>query len=380
MNKDLTDRRVRCLAVHSLFSVCPSSPPKEHHEHHHHHHRAPRRRRARRRSRRRWRLRPRRRAHAPPPPQQPSPTSSRPPSRPATSPRWSRWSSRRAWPTRSPRAGPYTVFAPTDAAFKKVPKKTLKALGKDKAKLKAVLLYHVASGRLAAKRVVKRSSIKTLNGKRVKIRVRGRNVFVNRSKVVTADVRASNGIIHVDQPRPDPVAAGGGAARCPIPRHGPTSGRARTALACAPAIDRPAASPRPDVTRAPTGTLKDRAYEQHPEGRRRTLSLAGRHSATGATTTCPPAYGHRARRARAKVRALAVARRRVRTLEVPQGKGDKKEIAGRSAGPSLRSSTRRKRPRSRRRSRVRRFRLIPRTSRQPRVVQEVRVGIAPLTR
>jgi len=93
-------------------------------------------------------------------------------------------------------AGPYTVFAPTDAAFKKVPKKTLTALGKDKAKLKAVLLYHVASGRLAAKRVVKRSSIKTLNGKRVKIRVRGQNVFVNRAKVVTADVRTSNGIIH----------------------------------------------------------------------------------------------------------------------------------------------------------------------------------------
>ncbi len=94
-------------------------------------------------------------------------------------------------------AGPYTVFAPTDAAFKKVPKKTLTALGKDKAKLKAVLLYHVASGRLAAKRVVKRSSIKTLNGKRVHIRVRGRNVFVNKSKIVTPDVRASNGIIHV---------------------------------------------------------------------------------------------------------------------------------------------------------------------------------------
>ena len=92
--------------------------------------------------------------------------------------------------------GPFTVFAPTDAAFAKVPKKTLKALGKDKAKLKAVLLYHVASGRLAAKRVVKRSSIKTLNGKRVRIRVRGRNVFVNKSKVLTADVRASNGIIH----------------------------------------------------------------------------------------------------------------------------------------------------------------------------------------
>jgi uncharacterized surface protein with fasciclin (FAS1) repeats len=93
--------------------------------------------------------------------------------------------------------GPFTVFAPTDAAFKKVPKKTLKALGKDKAKLKAVLLYHVASGRLAARRVVKRSSIKTLNGKRVKIHVRGQNVFVNRAKVVTPDVRASNGVIHV---------------------------------------------------------------------------------------------------------------------------------------------------------------------------------------
>ena len=77
-----------------------------------------------------------------------------------------------------------------------MPNKTLKALGKDKAKLKAVLLYHVAAGRLAAKRVVKRSSIKTLNGKRVQIRVRDQNVFVNKSKVITPDVRTSNGIIH----------------------------------------------------------------------------------------------------------------------------------------------------------------------------------------
>ena len=92
--------------------------------------------------------------------------------------------------------GPFTVFAPTDAAFKKVPKKTLNALGKDKAKLKSVLLYHVAEGRLAAKRVIKRSSIKTLNGQRLRVRVRGANVFVNKSKVITADVRASNGTIH----------------------------------------------------------------------------------------------------------------------------------------------------------------------------------------
>ena len=92
--------------------------------------------------------------------------------------------------------GPYTVFAPTDAAFTKVPKKTLEALAQDKAMLKSVLLYHVAKGRLTAKQVVKRSSIKTLNGERVRVRVRGANVFVNTSKVVTADVRASNGIIH----------------------------------------------------------------------------------------------------------------------------------------------------------------------------------------
>jgi len=92
--------------------------------------------------------------------------------------------------------GPYTVFAPTDAAFEKVPKKTLNALGEDKAMLKSVLLYHVAEGRLPAKRVIKRSSIKTLNGQRVRVRVARGNVFVNKSKVVTADVRASNGIIH----------------------------------------------------------------------------------------------------------------------------------------------------------------------------------------
>src|SRR5688572_28068105 len=72
--------------------------------------------------------------------------------------------------------GPFTVFAPTDAAFAKVPKKTLNALLKDRAKLRAVLLYHVAAGKLTADRVVKRSSIKTVNGARVDVRVRGGNV------------------------------------------------------------------------------------------------------------------------------------------------------------------------------------------------------------
>jgi uncharacterized surface protein with fasciclin (FAS1) repeats len=93
--------------------------------------------------------------------------------------------------------GPYTVFAPTDAAFKKVPKQTLNMLLRDKSKLKAVLLYHVVSGKVPAADVVKLSSARTLNGKSVRIRVSGMNVFVNSAKVTTPDVTASNGVIHV---------------------------------------------------------------------------------------------------------------------------------------------------------------------------------------
>ncbi len=93
--------------------------------------------------------------------------------------------------------GPYTVFAPTDAAFDKVPKSTLQALGKDKAKLRSVLLYHVAKGRLDAAKVVKRTSVKTLNGKSVRIRVKDGKVTVGGARVVTPDVKASNGVIHV---------------------------------------------------------------------------------------------------------------------------------------------------------------------------------------
>jgi uncharacterized surface protein with fasciclin (FAS1) repeats len=94
--------------------------------------------------------------------------------------------------------GSYTVFAPTNAAFAKVPKATLTALGKDEAKLRAVLLYHVVQGRVPASKVVKLSTAKTLNGASVKIAVRGKSVYLNGStKVVKTDVRASNGIIHV---------------------------------------------------------------------------------------------------------------------------------------------------------------------------------------
>jgi uncharacterized surface protein with fasciclin (FAS1) repeats len=93
--------------------------------------------------------------------------------------------------------GAFTVFAPTDAAFAKVPKATLDALAKDKAKLRAVLLYHVAKGKLTAAKVVKRNSIKTLNGQRVRVRVRDGKVFVGGARVSTPDVAASNGVIHV---------------------------------------------------------------------------------------------------------------------------------------------------------------------------------------
>jgi uncharacterized surface protein with fasciclin (FAS1) repeats len=91
-----------------------------------------------------------------------------------------------------------TVFAPTDAAFAKVPKKTLTALGNNKAALKQVLLYHVVAGKVPAKKVVTLSSAKTVEGSKVRIKVRKGTVYLNGStKVVKTDVRASNGIIHV---------------------------------------------------------------------------------------------------------------------------------------------------------------------------------------
>jgi uncharacterized surface protein with fasciclin (FAS1) repeats len=93
--------------------------------------------------------------------------------------------------------GPLTVFAPTDAAFAKVPKATLAALGKDKEKLKAVLLYHVVKGKVTAAQVVKLTSAPTLQGSDVTIKVKGGKVYVDKAKVVTADVMASNGVIHV---------------------------------------------------------------------------------------------------------------------------------------------------------------------------------------
>jgi len=93
--------------------------------------------------------------------------------------------------------GPLTVFAPTDAAFAKVPKATLAALAKNKAKLKAVLLYHVAKGKVTAGRVVKLKSVKTLEGGSLSVKVAGDKVYVGGAQVIKPDVMASNGVIHV---------------------------------------------------------------------------------------------------------------------------------------------------------------------------------------
>jgi uncharacterized surface protein with fasciclin (FAS1) repeats len=92
--------------------------------------------------------------------------------------------------------GPYTGFAPTDKAFSKVPAETLEALGNDPDALRNVLLYHVADGRYPAARVVRKSSIKTLAGPRLKVKATKRAVRVGGARVITADIKASNGVIH----------------------------------------------------------------------------------------------------------------------------------------------------------------------------------------
>ena len=93
--------------------------------------------------------------------------------------------------------GPFTVFAPTDEAFAKLPKGTVETLLKpeNKSKLQAILKYHVVSGNVLAKDV-KAGSVETLNGQRVDLKTVG-GVSVDGAKVTTADVIAINGVIHV---------------------------------------------------------------------------------------------------------------------------------------------------------------------------------------
>jgi uncharacterized surface protein with fasciclin (FAS1) repeats len=94
-------------------------------------------------------------------------------------------------------AGPFTVFAPTDEAFAKLPNGTVDALLKDIPKLKKILTYHVVSGKVMAADVVKLKSATTVEGSDVKIDASNGSVKVNASTVATPDVAADNGVIHI---------------------------------------------------------------------------------------------------------------------------------------------------------------------------------------
>jgi uncharacterized surface protein with fasciclin (FAS1) repeats len=91
--------------------------------------------------------------------------------------------------------GPFTVFAPTDAAFAKIPKADLDALLKDKAKLTAVLTYHVVPGKVMAADV-KAGKVKTVQGSDITVSTKG-GVMVDAAKVTATDIVADNGVIHV---------------------------------------------------------------------------------------------------------------------------------------------------------------------------------------
>ncbi len=95
--------------------------------------------------------------------------------------------------------GPFTVFAPTDAAFAKLPEGTVTTLLKpeNKAALTAILTYHVVPGTVMAADVVKMTEAKTVNGAMVRITVNNGTVMINNAKVVMTDIVATNGVIHV---------------------------------------------------------------------------------------------------------------------------------------------------------------------------------------
>ena len=110
--------------------------------------------------------------------------------------------------------GPFTVFAPTDAAFAKLPSGTVTTLLADKEQLTGILTYHVVSGKVMAADIIESNGATptTVNGLPLDIVVRGGKVYVNGVNVVTADVQASNGVIHIIDavlmPKTAPTPAG----------------------------------------------------------------------------------------------------------------------------------------------------------------------------
>ena len=95
--------------------------------------------------------------------------------------------------------GPFTVFAPTDAAFAELPEGTLDDLLKpeNKDKLASILTYHVVPGKVTASDVVELTEAETVQGQKVKIEVKDGTVYVDGAKVTTTDIECSNGVIHV---------------------------------------------------------------------------------------------------------------------------------------------------------------------------------------
>lgn len=93
--------------------------------------------------------------------------------------------------------GPYTVFAPTDDAFAALPEGTIEGLLADPEALSEILLYHVVPGEVTSDQVVTLESATTAQGSDLAIRVEGDSVFVNDARVITTDIQASNGVIHV---------------------------------------------------------------------------------------------------------------------------------------------------------------------------------------
>lgn len=93
--------------------------------------------------------------------------------------------------------GPFTVFAPTDDAFAKLPKGTLESLLENKDQLKKVLLYHVVSGEVMASDVVNLTEANTVEGSKINIKVNDGKVMINDANVIKTDIKTSNGVIHV---------------------------------------------------------------------------------------------------------------------------------------------------------------------------------------
>ena len=200
MYKALTTRAEVRYGVQSLSNVClvlVSPPEKE--DHGHHAQTSPHHRCARPGACRPGVCRPRRARGARPAPASPSPATHR------SGRRRSGLNARQphpegAWSTTALSGkSKLTVFAPTNAAFAKLPKATLKKVQSDKKLLTSILTYHVVKGAVPASKVVKLNgkSVKTLNGKSVKIAVKSGKVYVNKAQVTKTDVKASNGVIHV---------------------------------------------------------------------------------------------------------------------------------------------------------------------------------------